>query len=498
MRAYEKLVQARTFSGTWLTEALAFQPFFACRSTTNNNRGVNMFTNTQAFIAAAITSISLAAQADPASVSMIPKLSAENAQDKATGYLEGQSLTGLTRNWYSNELRYGDEAFRYQKHGQFEPTRRRINWVQGTIFNHTSGFTQGTVGFATEVALYNTVALDRSRKDIANGSNRTLADHNGDAVEQWSKLGLANVKARVSNTTVTVGRQAFSSPTVEVLPTRALPSSFQGVSVHSEEFDNLSMDFGSFDRVSPRTEQSLAKFRGEYQAINAESDRVNLVGLTYKPLKNLTTSLNATQVEDFWNQYYFGATHNIGNPSELGFTTNLNYYKTTDSGQKRLGDIDNDAFSLSFALQHLAHTLTFSYQQVNGNQYFDYLHETGGIYLTNAALSDYNGPNEKSLQVSYSINMAQYGVPGLKLSAYHIRGWDIDGTHYKGSAYDVRNQDGEHHFETGVGVSYAIQSGTLKDSSVRALYTRHKASEFQADGNVGEFRLVTTIPFNLF
>lgn len=456
-----------------------------------------MSIKTQAFLFATISGLSLTTQAAE-SPSLLPTLSPENEQSNATGYLEGQSLTGLTRNWYSTELRDSDQAFRYQKHGQFLETRRRINWVQGTILNHTSGFTQGSLGFATEMALYNTVALDRSRKDIANGSNRTLADHDGNAVDQWSKLGLANLKARVSNTTLTLGRQNFSSPTVEVMPTRALPSSFQGMSVHSAEFDNLSFDFGSFDRVSPRTEQSLSKFRSEYQAISAEADRANVMGLTYTPLKAFTTSLYATQVQDFWNQYYFGATHNVGNTSQLGLTTSLHYYKTQDAGQKKLGEIDNDAYSLSFALKHLGHTLTFAFQQINGDQYFDYLHETGGIYLANAALSDYNGPNEKSFQVSYAVDMTQYGAPGLKLSTYHIRGWGIDGTHYKDNGYDVRSQDGEHHYESGVGVSYAIQSGALKKSSVRALYTRHRASEFQADGNVSEFRLVTTVPFELF
>ncbi|MCM2459443.1 OprD family porin [Pseudomonas sp. CG7] len=454
--------------------------------------------NKQAVIMAVISSMSCVALADTNSDQKPATGTRVSEQSQAEGYLEGQSLTGLTKNWYSNELRYNGEAFRYQKHGQFQPTRRRINWVQGTILDHTSGFTQGTVGFATQVALYNTVALDRSRKDIANGSNRTLAENNGDAVDQWSKLGLANAKMRISNTTVTLGRQSFSSPTVEVMPTRALPSSFQGVSVHSAEFDDVSLDFGSFDRVSPRTEQSLAKFRGEYQAISAEADRVNVFGVSYKPVKNLSTSFYATQVEDFWNQYYIGASHDLGDASKLGLNTSLNYYKTKDSGQKKLGDIDNDAYSLAFALKHLGHTLTLAYQQIIGDEYFDYLHETGGIYLANAALSDYNGPNEKSLQLSYAVDMAQYGVPGLKLSVYHIRGWDIDGTNYKGTAYDVRSQDGERHHESGVGAFYVIQSGQLKSSSVRALYTKHTASQFQADGNVGEFRLVTTVPFSLF
>jgi hypothetical protein len=86
-----------------------------------------------------------------------------------------------------------------------------------------------------------------------------------------------------------------------------------------------------------------------------------------------------------------------------------------------MGKIDNDTYSLSFGLTHQAHSLTFSYQQVNGNEYFDYLHETNGIYLANSLLSDFNGPNEKSFQIAYGLNMAEYGVPGLKFNIYRPR-----------------------------------------------------------------------------
>ncbi|UZE24587.1 OprD family porin [Pseudomonas sp. B21-056] len=450
-----------------------------------------------ALLALAISSVTATAYAEQQSQAFVPtELASTSAQSEAKGFIDGQSLSGTTRNWYANELlKRGN--FSYQKHGETRPTDRRINWVQGTILNYTSGFTQGTVGFSTEVAAYNAVVLDRSRKDIANGGNRTLAENNGDAVDQWSKLGLANVKARISNTTLTAGRQNFSTPIVDVIGNRPLPSSFEGVSLHSEEFSNLSFDAGVFDRVSPRTEQSLSKFRSEYTNNGAETDKVSVVGLNYQPLKSLKTSLYASQVEDFWNQYYFGATHELGDASVLALTTGLNYYKTVDEGKKEMGEIDNDTYSLSLGLTHQAHSLTFSYQEVNGNEYFDYLHETNGIYLANSLLSDFNGPNEKSFQIAYGINMAEYGVPGLKFNVYRARGWGIDGTHYTGTAYDVRGMDDENHYETGVGASYAVQSGPLKATAIRATYTEHRSSRNQADGSINEFRLVTTVPFNI-
>ena len=110
-------------------------------------------------------------------------------------------------------------------------------------------------------------------------------------------------------------------------------------------------------------------------------------------MKSLTTSFYVSNVEDLWNQYYFGANHVLGDSSVLSLTTGLNYYKTKDEGKSQLGEIDNDTYSLSFGLTHQAHSLSFSYQQVNGNEYFDYLHDTNAIYLANSLLSDFNGPN---------------------------------------------------------------------------------------------------------
>ena len=452
-----------------------------------------------ALLALSISSLAAMANAEDVSQTFVPTelKTGASSQSEASGFIEGQSLSGTTRNWYANELKRNKGRFTYNDHGVEKTTPRRINWVQGTILDYSSGFTQGTVGFSTEVAAYNAIALDRDVNDIAGKNNRTLTHSDGDAVGQWSKLGLANVKARISNTTLVVGRQNFSSPTIDVIGNRALPSSFQGVGLHSEEFNNLSFDAGSFDRVSPRTEQGLKKFRSEYGAAGVETDRASVAGLNYQPFKSLKTSLYATHVEDFWNQYYFGAVLDMGDNAVLGLNTNFNYYKTLDTGSKAMGEINNDTFSLAFGLTHQAHTVTLSYQQVIGDEYFDYLHETNGIYLANSLLSDFNGPNEKSVQLAYSINMAQYGIPGLKFNAYHARGFDIDGTKYKGTAYDVKNMNGEDHSEYSIGTSYAIQSGPLKATAIRATYTTHRASRFQADGNINEFRLVTTIPFNI-
>lgn len=450
-------------------------------------------------LALVICSLSSLAIAEPASQALLPvQLSSTSDQANATGFIDGQSLSGTTRNWYAREHAARGPLWRYYKaDGSRHDSNSRENWLQGTILNYSSGFTQGTVGFAVEAAGYNALALQQGRSRVAGPNNRTLTHSDGDVVAQWSKLGLANVKARVSNTTLTAGRHTVDTPVLAYIGNRALPSSFQGVSLHSGEFDNLTFDLGSFDRVSPRTEQSLSKFRSEYGAAGLETDRVSVLGVNYQPLKSLTTSLYTSRVDDFWNQYYFGAKHVLGDSAVLSLATDLNYYKTVDAGRQKLGEIDNDAYSLSLGLTHQAHTLSVAWQQVNGNEYFDYLHESNGIFLANSLMSDFNGPNEKSLQLSYVLNMAPFGVPGLKFNVYNARGWGIDGTHYRGTAYDVTGMKDETHYEYGIGTSYAVQSGPLKDTAIRATYTAHRASKGQADGSLDELRVVTTIPFDI-
>jgi hypothetical protein len=454
--------------------------------------------NTAVF-ALSLIALSVAAQAEPTSQAFVPtELASSNAQSEAKGFLEDSKLTGSTRNWYSNEnLQRGGQFSRRENGVVVDQDSRRINWVQGTIIDYSSGFTQGPIGFATEVAVYNAVALDRDKDDLMGGANRTLTKNNGDAVGQWSKMGLGNVKARMSNTTLTLGRQSVNTPVIAYIGNRALPSSFEGVSLLSEEFNNLSFQAGSFDRVSPRSEQSLTKFTSEYNANGATADRVDMAGIDYKPLKSLTTSFYASNVEDFWHQYYVGVLHEMGDTDVVGLSTNLNYYKTKDTGARKMGEIDNDTYSLSLTATHKAHSFSIAYQEVEGDTYFDYVHDTNAIFLANSLLSDFNGPNEKSVQLSYLLNMADYGVPGLKFNVYQARGFDIDGTHYKGTAYDVSRMDGETHYEYGVGSSYTLQSGPLKATTVRATYTTHRASAEQADGSINEFRLVTTIPFNI-
>lgn len=425
-------------------------------------------------------------------------------QAGATGFIEGQSLTLSTRNFAAREQMKDSFGFTIPKDGGREHTHSRRAWVQGTQLKYSSGYTQGTIGFGLDVAAFNAINLERGKGRIGGGGNRTLADSNGHGVEEWSKLGIANVRLRVSNTELKAGRFQVDTPVFSYFDNRALPSSFTGYAISSEELDNLALQAGSFRRVSPRTGAGDEAFTTEYGTREVKGEHMHYLGGNYKPLESLEIAAYGGRFEDIWDQYYLGITHTLGDRENLSLRTALNGYRTRDTGSRKAGYIDNNAWSLAFTLAHQAHALTLAWQQIDGDEYFDYVHETAAIYLANSLLSDYNGPNEKSAQIRYETDWSYFGVPGLSTTAWYAKGWDIDGTHYDGDrngAYgnyvEVRGMDGERHHEYGLMAAYKVQSGAIKDSTFKVTYMSHKASKQQIDGSVNELRVVSTFPFDL-
>ncbi|MGE8147090.1 OprD family outer membrane porin, partial [Pseudomonas frederiksbergensis] len=240
---------------------------------------------------------------------------------------------------------------------------------------------------------------------------------------------------------------------------------------------------------------------------SASAKSIDYFGGKYGINDNLSVSLYGAKLEDIWNQYY--ANVNLTTPisGDTSLNTDFNIYRTTDTGDARVGDISNTTFSLATALSFLkAHTITLAFQKVNGDTPFDYIgvgkNNRGGdsIFLANSIqYSDFNGPEEKSAQIRYDLKMAEYGVPGLSFMTRYVTGWDIDGTKmaadsaYRGYGYGA---DGKHH-ETNFEAKYVVQSGPAKDLSFRIRQAWHVANADQAEGDVKEFRLIVDYPLSV-
>lgn len=382
----------------------------------------------------------------------------------------------------------------------------RHAWVEGAMLDYTSGFTQGPIGFGVDASLYGAFKLDGGQ----GAGNMVHVAKGGGGSNQlaWAYPGIYDVKARVSDTVVKYGLQMTeNNPFFEPHDNRALPPTFLGVSLVSKDLPNAVLQGGSFTKVDARGHTNLTDLTTAYGGVSFK--RFSYAGGSWDYSPNGSLSLFANQADDVWRQYYGSLQHSIGNPSTLRWTGFANIYSTHSVGGGKEGHINNNAYSLSLSAQHGAHSLLFGFQQILGDQFFDYVNETNGIYLVNSMDVDYNAPHEKSFQVRYGFDGKYAGLPGAKAMLWYALGWGADAS--AGAAanaspdsalYSLYWKNGQPvhgtHHEFGFIPSYTVQSGRFKDTKISLIAMWHHGSKYYSDPSNMEYRLVVGMPLALF
>ncbi len=377
----------------------------------------------------------------------------------------------------------------------------RHAWTQGVMANFTSGYTRGLIGLGFDASLFAEFKLDGGE----GAGNMVHVAKGGGGANQfaWAYPGQYVVKARVSETVLRYGLQMVSNPFMEPHDNRALPPAFLGTTLISNEFKTILLEAGSFTKVDARGRTTLTDLTTAYGGTRI--DRLSYVGGTwdYSPAGSL--SLYANQADNVWRQYYASIKQSTGRTETAKWTGFANLYSTHDEGDARQGKINNNAYSMSLAAQHGPHELLLGYQQILGDQFFDYVNETNGIYLANSLDVDYNAPHEKSLQLRYTFYGKPVGLPGFNAMVWGATGWGADGA--VGAANSPMNSsiywkngapvEGRHH-EFGFIPSYTVQGGKLKDTKVTFVAMWHIGSTHYSDGTNQEYRLVVNVPMRVF
>ncbi|OAJ59765.1 OprD family outer membrane porin [Paraburkholderia ginsengiterrae] len=393
----------------------------------------------------------------------------------------------------------------YADYFQAPDTIYRHAWVQGAQVNFESGYTQGLIGLGADVSLFGALKLDGG-----NGAgNMVHVAKGGGGSNQlaWAYPGVYDMKARISETVVKYGLQDVTNPFLEPHDNRALPPTFLGVSLASDDLAHTTLQAGSFTKVDARGHTNLSNLTTSYGGTRI--DRLTYVGGTWHYSENGEMSLYADQADDVWRQYYGSVAQSFGDPATIKWSGLANIYSTRDTGAARQGPINSNAYSLSVSAQHGPHGLLLGYQQVLGDQFFDYVNETNGNYLTNSMDVDYNAPHEQSLQLRYTFDGKYAGVPGLKATFWGGYGWGADAS--AGAAanaspsaplHDLYWKNGEpvhgHHHEFGFIPSYTLQSGRFKDTKITLMAMWHNSQYHYSDGNNMEYRLLVNVPIKAF
>ncbi|CDF84303.1 Porin D [Pseudomonas knackmussii B13] len=413
-------------------------------------------------------------------------------QAQAKGFVEDSKLDLLLRNYYFN---------RDGKNGGGD----RKDWTQGVTAIYSSGFTQGTVGFGVEAFGNWGIRLDGGAGTSGTGNLPVRDD--GSPESEYGRAGGA-LKLRVSKTELRWGDLQPTAPVFAAGGTRLFPQTATGFNVLSSEIQGLDLDAGHFTGGNgPVTTNGNHGLFASYA--NVEASSIDYLGGKYAVNDALSLSLYASKLEDIWRQYYTNANYTLPLTGDQSLNFDFNLYRTLDDGSAKAGEIDNTTWSFATAYSFLtAHTVTLAYQKVHGDTPFDYVafgqngpgDTADSIFLANSVqYSDFNGPEEKSWQLRYDLNMSSYGVPGLSFMARYVNGHGIDGSKmsadspYRAYGY---GDDGSHH-ETNLEAKYVVQSGPVKDMSFRLREAIHRGNADQAEGDNNEFRLIVDYPISI-
>lgn len=348
---------------------------------------------------------------------------------------------------------------------------KRAEWAQGFMFNATSGYTEGPIGFGADLYAALGVKLDSSDARAGTG---LLPNAFGDAGPgEYSDLS-GVFKAKVSKTELKVGGFMPKSPVLLSSDARLLPPVYNGATVVSRDIDNVLIDAGQFRSVNYRNASSNHDdfLTGNY---SASSDRFNYASAAYIFSPQLTASFWRAELEDVYQQNYYGllATQTLGSWNLGG---NLGYFDSSQAGAQRAGKIDNSLTSILLSANLGSHTWRLGYQDNRGDSPFPYLADADPNVANVVQILDFTRTQERSWQARYDINMAGYGVPGLTFLARYLRG---DG-------FDVAGSDAKE-WERDLDVSYVIQSGPLKNFGLR---WRNAMVRSDAAGQLDENRLI--------
>jgi len=361
---------------------------------------------------------------------------------------------------------------------------RAEEWGQGFILTYKSGYTPGPVGFGLDALGTLGIKLDSSPDRVNTGLLPVQDD--GRAADDYSRLGLT-FKARVSRTELKAGELQPNLPVLAFSDIRLLPPSYQGVSVSSSEFDGLTLQAGHLTSTSLRNEAGDGKMLamlGHVPQRGAESDAFNFVGGDYAfNDKRTSVSLCQGQLQDIYAQAFVGLKHSQPAGAWI-LGANLGYYDAREDGDRRLGNIDNQAFFSLLSAKRGGHTFYVGYQAMYGDSAFPRVFANITPLGNEVPTYEFAYTDERSWQVRHDYDFTALGIPGLTTTVRYISGNNVT----TGAGFEGKDR------ERDLDIGYAVQSGVLSGLGIR-LRNVMARSNYRSD--VDENRLILSYTWKL-
>lgn len=422
---------------------------------------------------------------------------AVDAQSKSNGFVEDSSLDLFLRNYMMN---------RNYVHGatnNYGNTRGgyRQEWAQSAILTYQSGFTQGIVGFGIDIYARGGLKLDGG-----GGHTGTQLLPIGDDRKSDSSYGSmgTNVKMRVSRTQLSYGDTSPTNPVFWADSTGRLePQMAHGWRLLSSDVPDTDIDAGRFTSGKPgsgtSSERTLKSAYG-----GRPMSMYEYAGGRYRLSKQTDLSFYASHAEDFWNQYYVGASHVFVIDPKQSIKVQFNGYRYLDTGQALAGQVNGFISSLTGSYTYGAHTFTTSIQKNHSDTPYDYVgFDDGKSTLSNylntpMQLEEFQGPQEKVWELRYDVDMAAYGFPGLSFKAQYEQGHG-DGSHADPTGdYAKKWGADSRHWERDLEARYVVQGGPAKNLNIRLRHASARGNSDHFSKDADELRLILDYPIKIF
>lgn len=358
-------------------------------------------------------------------------------------------------------------------------------WAQSFILDARSGYTAGTVGFGLDVLGMYAVKLDGGRGTTGSGLLPTHNAGQGSDQHSASEFGRTAVaaKAKLSKTELKVGEWFAVLPVLRADDGRALPQTFKGGQITSNEIEGLTLYGGRFNGNSQRNDASMERM--SYAGV--DTNAFDFAGGEFKfNEKRTMVGLWRGELNDIYRQNYLQLTHSqpVG---DWVLGANLGYVNTKDDGSSKAGDLDNKVYQASLSAKTGMNTFTVNYQKLSGDNKFIKVDGTsGGLLVNDGFTSAFDGVNERSWAIRHDYNFAALGVPGLSLMNRYTKGDNIR---------TATIRDGEE-WARETELAYTVQDGTFKNLNIR-----WRNSDVRRDGDVGvdaqENRLIINYPLSI-
>jgi hypothetical protein len=381
----------------------------------------------------------------------------------ADGFIEDAKASLRLRNLYfDNDFRSGHGA----------AGSRQTEWGQGFMFNASSGFTEGTVGFGVDVTAFYGLKLDSGGKvgdaDSARQPAIMFPRESDDSSADDFSWAYLNPKIRVSKTEVVYGAHLPRMPIIQASSGSIAPQLFEGTVLTSREIDKLTVVAGLFEKSKGR-----ASSDGNSMSINAsnsgrrsygnvanravygsnipgqaqDSNKFWFFGSDYAIDPSLTLRYYYAQMDDFYSQHMIGALtqwpigdgvlsgdwrhyDSSGHGKNSSFDGRMEGYLASGfyGNDVTIGEVDNRLTSALLSYKYGAHTVGAGYQHSEGDSDFVWPNQGDGSIApitSDIQVAKFARAGERTWQLRYGYDFAALGVPGLNLNLAYLKGSNV-------------------------------------------------------------------------